>query len=103
MTDHSSPDPAEEIRQLARRLASGASDPYDLGWQIWGVAFANAKKAEYLKALWLIWGSLTDWVENKPDEESEALEAMRRAAREWLEVESQPSRRKWYCDHWVYE
>jgi hypothetical protein len=34
--------------------------------------------------LWLMWGSLTDWVENRPSETPEAEEAMRRAASEWL-------------------
>ena len=36
------------------------------------------------KSLWLMWGALTDWVENKPEEQPQAEAFMLRAAREWL-------------------
>jgi hypothetical protein len=35
---------------------------------------------EHCKALWLLWGALTAWVEMKPEESAEAEQSMRIAA-----------------------
>ena len=54
-------------------------------------------------ALWLLWGSLTDWVENKPDETALAEAKMRRAAAEWLEVADDGLRWRRFFDRWLYD
>jgi len=58
---------------------------------------------DHLHALWLLWGSLTDWVQSKPHETPEAEAAMRRAAREWLEVSRDKLRWRRYFDRWLYD
>jgi len=58
---------------------------------------------DQLHALWLLWGSLTDWVENKPRETSEAEQAMRRAAGEWLPVVDDETAWRAYFDRWLYD
>jgi hypothetical protein len=70
------------LRDLASALP--ASDaPYETAQQIHFGAMAcipGARKQldehqkrlnDQLRGLWLLWGSLTDWVENKPDEAAE--------------------------------
>jgi hypothetical protein len=54
-------------------------------------------------ALWLIWGALTDWVENRPTERAAAEEKMSAAAREWLTVEGDEALTEAYCQRWVYD
>lgn len=53
--------------------------------------------------MWLLWGALTDWVEVKPDEESGANGAMRRAAREWLELPRDSGSTREFFDRWLDE
>jgi hypothetical protein len=59
---------------------------------------------DQLHALWLIWGSLTDWVESKPAEAEQAEAEMRRAAAEWLAVpDDEEALWRPFFDRWVYE
>jgi hypothetical protein len=59
---------------------------------------------DQLHALWLIWGSLTDWVENRPAEAAKAEAEMRRAAAEWLAVpDDDEALWRPFFDRWVYE
>ena len=83
-------------------LNSGRA-PYDVGRDIWSIAFTNADQADALWALWLQWGGLTDWVERRPDERDEAERSMLEAAQAWLDVEHDDTRRIEYFDHWLYE
>jgi len=54
--------------------------------------------------LWLIWGALTDWVENRPEERPEAEREMVRAAQEWFALSGESrEKRKQYLDRWVFE
>ncbi len=90
-----------DIEAHMRAMLNGDSPPYDAGIAIWAKAM-SATNSDVLHAMWLIWGSLTDWVENRPAETQEAEAAMLRAAGEWLAL-AEPSSRKAYLDRWVYD
>jgi hypothetical protein len=111
VTDETSPDPTPHesltrIRARAEELVAGATDPYEAGRDIWAAAMAassgDSLDGEQCWALWLLWGALTDWAEQKPDEKSQAEESMRRAAKEWLELPDGESAWRRYFDHWLY-
>jgi hypothetical protein len=97
------------IRRHSEDIASGAADPYPIGTEIWatamGAAGTDGTQAEIdcCKALWLIWGALTDWVETRPDEKLAAEAAMRRAATEWVDVADDAALWRAYLDRWVYD
>ena len=86
-------------------MLDGQTEPYAAGWNIWGIAMANVGRSpDTLHPLWLIWGALTDWVENRPEEKSKAETEMLRASREWLSLNrSDQKARTAYFDRWVYE
>lgn len=94
------------IRARVQELVGGFADPYEAGRDIWATAMAasggDSLDGEHCWALWLLWGALTDWVEQKPGEKLKAEETMRRAAKEWLELpDGEPAWRR-YFDHWLY-
>jgi hypothetical protein len=95
----------QTIEEEMRKMLSGEAEPYSCGWEIWGTAFKNADKSmEVMWPLWLIWGALTDWAENGPQEKTKAEAEMLRAAREWLSLDrTDPAARKAYLDRWVYD
>jgi hypothetical protein len=112
MTDETrsmEPTPLESltaIRSEADALVSGTAEPYAAGRHIQFTAMAasggDSLDGEHCWALWLLWGALTDWVEQKPGERPKAEEAMRRAAKEWLELpDGEPAWRR-YFDYWLY-
>jgi hypothetical protein len=93
-----------EIEEQMRSMINGDCPPYDAAWIIWGKAASVLTSPELLHPLWLIWGALTDWVENRPNERSEAESEMLRAAREWLALKRDDAMsRKAYLDRWVYK
>jgi hypothetical protein len=104
LSDGTLPSPdLELIRRELRSIVDGSADPYDAGIRVWSTAFQRAERHEEFSALWLLWGSLTDWIECKPAEAVQAVQSMRRASREWLELgDDQASRRK-YFDRWLYD
>jgi hypothetical protein len=97
----------DTIRIHARDLADGRVAPYAAGREIWSTAMAGgtgpSPEGDYCEGLWMLWGALTDWVENKPEEEAQAEEAMRRAARQWLDVGDDARGRHQYLVRWLYE
>jgi hypothetical protein len=95
----------ETIESEMRKMLTSQEEPYAAGWNIWGIAMSNTSASpDIMHPLWLIWGALTDWVENKPQEKPEAEEKMRRAAREWLSLDLKDIKeRTAYLDRWVYE
>ncbi len=92
--------------RLDAELVAGCPDPYEIGRNIHSAAMSAASgdspDAEQCWALWLLWGALTDWVEQRPDERSEAVKLMRRAAKEWLELPDEEPAWRRYFDHWLY-
>ena len=90
--------------EMCKMLAAEES-PYDGGRNIWGIAMSHSSTSpEVMHPLWLIWGALTDWVENKPDEKAQAEKEMLRAAREWLSLEPKDSSTMVvYLERWVYD
>ena len=93
------------IEQEMHNMLEGNIQPYDAGRKIWDIAMSKASESkDILNPLWLIWGALTDWVENKPDEQAKAEHEMLRAAREWLSLNPDDQAAKSaYLDRWVYD
>ena len=94
------------IRTYAEELVAGRRPAYDVGWNIWETAFASVDEStdgQHCHGLWLVWGPSTDWVENRPDERTQAEAAMRRAAAEWLEVAADEQRWRTWLDRWIYD
>ena len=94
-----------EIEDEMRRMLDGRSLPYDAAWNIWGKAMSLVSPSpDVMHPLWLIWGSLTEWVENRPEERPQAESKMRQAAKEWLDLDLDDAiATKCYCDRWVYD
>ena len=102
------------LRDLAAKVGT-AESPYEIAREIHFGAMSGIPGAwdelderqkqlnDQLHALWLLWGSLTDWVENKPAETAEAEAAMRRAAREWLELPDDEASWRPFFDRWIYD
>ena len=84
MTDesrHVEPTPREAlaaVRVATEELVAGSPDPYEIGRDIHSTAMSAASgdspEGEHCWAVWLLWGALTDWVEQKPAETPEAAE-----------------------------
>jgi hypothetical protein len=93
------------IENQMRRMLNGETEPYASGLKIWETAMSShTDSPDLMHPLWLIWGSLTDWVENRPEEQALAEAAMLRASREWLAIEaSDESSKASYLDRWVYQ
>ena len=104
-TDGEAPsrDALAALRQRARDIVAGRAKPYTAGRAMRSEALAADDETGQCHALWLLWGALTDWVENKPAEIDEAEAAMRRAATEWLEVADDELRWRPYFDRWLYD
>jgi len=90
-----------EALGLLRRLAAGDDQPYNLGLCIWQLSMGHAKNWVFY-LLWLLWGALTDWIENKPMEATQAEEAMVQAANEFLQIVGDGEREHAYVDYWLY-
>lgn len=91
-----------EALGLLRRLAAGDDQPYNLGLDIWQLSLGHAEDWIFWP-LWLLWGALTDWVENKPTEATQAEEAMVEAAKAFLQIVGNEEREQAYFDYWLYE
>jgi len=89
---------------LIRRLAVGSGDRYDVAVQIWKISLARAGSDDWIyHPSWLIWGCLTDWVENRPHEREEAEAEMIEAANEFLALDGNPTSEREYFGRWVYD
>ena len=87
-------------------VVNDETDPYSAAVDIWKIAFYSTRDGEEgsrCKGLWLQWGALTDWVERKPQERGVAIDAIRRAARGWLEAGQDLSLQHTYLDRWLYD
>lgn len=95
----------QAIEHEMRQMLEDQIKPYDAGRKIWKASMTQvAHLPDIMHPLWLIWGSLTDWVENHPDQEQKVEVEMRRAAREWLTLTPEDgAARNAYFDRWVYE
>jgi hypothetical protein len=99
----------DRMRGFAEDLLVAQGAVYPIARQIWAEALGGGNVDEggpandQRHAMWLLWGSLTDWVENKPDQAGTAEAAMRRAAHEWLTVLDDEVLWRPYFDRWLYE
>jgi hypothetical protein len=99
-----------EISAKAQRIVDGSGSPYDVGIELWKQGMTGNREDELRDVswpLWLIWGSLTDWIDGpkgeNPGEVDKANSAMRRAAEEWLPIAQNAEARDRYFDRWAYE
>ncbi len=92
-----------EIELHMRTITGGKCEPYDAGVEIWKIAMSEVESSpDIMHPFWLIWGSLTDWVEIRPAEKIEAENAMVRASSEWLNLDHRnPVAIKAYCDRYT--
>ena len=97
-------DALREIEEQMRRMIDGHCLPYDAASIIWEKAATVVTSPKLLHPLWLIWGALTDWMELRPEESTQAEVTMLRAATEWLSIPKSDSHgRAAYLDRWVYD
>ena len=87
-----------------RLIALRRGPVYRAAWRIWSTALRHAPDSgNIMWPLWLIWGELTDWVEERPAETEQAESAMVRAAEEWLSLSESEEHRRAYFDRWLYD
>jgi hypothetical protein len=98
-------DGLRQIENEMQSLLDRQTPPYDAAWNIYSKAMILVTASpDVMHPFWLIWGSLTDWVENRPGERKEAESKMRQAAFEWLELNREDAVSvKAYCDRWVFD
>jgi hypothetical protein len=93
----------KEITDELTKMVCGETEPYRAGWIVWSKAFSLLKESPNIFGpLWLIWGSMTDWAEQKPKETGIANETMLRAAEEWVSINTEKSRMDYYI-RWCNE
>jgi len=93
-----------DIEACMRLIVSRRGSAYRAAWGIWGTAMVHATDSNTIMwPLWLIWGALTDWVEQKPAEAEQAESSMIRAAEEWLSLPESAEAQRAYFDRWLYD
>ena len=93
-----------DIDACMRLIVSRRGSAYRAAWRIWGTAMVHATDSNTnMWPLWLIWGALTDWVEQKPAEAEQAESSMIRAAQEWLWLPETDEAQRAYFDRWLYD
>ena len=93
-----------DIETCMRLIVSRRGSAYRAAWRIWGTAMVHATDSNTIMwPLWLIWGALTDWVEQKPAEAEQAESSMIRAAQEWLSLPETDEAQRAYFDRWLYD
>ena len=93
-----------DIEACMRLIVSRRGSAYRAAWRIWGTAMVHATDSNTIMwPLWLIWGALTDWVEQKPAEADRAESAMIRAAQEWLSLPESAEAQRAYFDRYLYD
>jgi len=91
------------IEACMRLMVFRRGSAYRAAWRVWGTAMRHATDSEpIMYPLWLLWGALTDWVEQRPAEAELAESAMIRATHEWLLLPENAEVRRAYFDRWLY-
>lgn len=105
MADDTALDVAKrDIEACMRLIASRRGSAYRAAWRVWGTAMRHATDSDTIMwPLWLMWGALTDWVEQRPAETEQAVSAMARAALEWLSLPENGEIQRAYFDRWLYD
>jgi len=93
-----------DIEACMRLIVSRRGSAYRAASRVWGTAMRHATDSEpIMYPLWLLWGALTDWVEQRPAEAELAESAMIRAAQEWLLLPENAEAQGAYFDRWLYD
>jgi hypothetical protein len=80
-----------------------ADEPYWAAVEVNGLASSFMTEFGLGYRLSCMWSELTDWYELKPEERSEAVAAMRRAAGEWSDIAAGDAGRDAYLDRWMFD
>lgn len=92
-----------DMESTMRQIMAGRTMPYEGALHLWQVSTGHTDSPDLMHPFWLIWGSLTDLVEKKPEKKSEAEASIVRACHEWLALPVDwPDLRHKYMDRWVY-
>jgi hypothetical protein len=91
----------QSINAELERMVAGEVEPYEAGWHVWSMAGRSVELSPVMGSVYLMWGALTDWPELRPEEKTEADAAMLRAAAEWLGLDDDAARER-YFDTWLY-
>jgi hypothetical protein len=95
------------VDHRAQRLLGCPGGEYEVGIELMGYVMLHLETDETAGGLYLIWGSLTDWIDGpraeEPGARDAALASMRRCASEWLEVERTRVGLRIWLDRWVYD
>ena len=93
-----------DIEACMRLIVFRRGPAYRSAWRVWGTAMRHATDSTAIMwPLWLLWGALTDWVEQRPAEAEQAEAAMARAAQEWLSLPEDTEAQRAYFDRWLYD
>lgn len=94
-----------EALALLRQIAARSGRPYDLAVQLWRLSMRRVDRdGDWIyHPLWLLWGALTDWAENKPAEAAQAEDIVVAAAEAFLAIMGHEAAERTYFDHWLYE
>lgn len=95
------------MTEAAHRILAGTKSPYEIGIELLGDLAGPEllDKSDFAGAAYMMWGSLTDGIDGPPRyaqgrSESEILDLMRLAAREWLDLEPTPENVHAYLLRW---
>jgi len=92
-----------DIEACMRLIVLHRGPAYRPARRIWSTAMRHATDADTIMGpLWLIWGALTDWLEQKPVESQQAEAAIVRAAAEWRSLPESAEAQQAYFDRWLY-
>jgi hypothetical protein len=92
----------EELDATIMAVAA-ADEPYWAAVELHGLASHFMTELGVAYRLYWTWSALTDWYELRPEERSEAVAAMRRAAGEWLVIAADGEARDAYLDRWMFD
>jgi transcriptional antiterminator Rof (Rho-off) len=96
------PQTREAFNAHAKKVAS-ASEPYWLAVELRACLDDAIIDSVEASRLWHIWAELEDRYELRPEARPEAQDLMRRAASEWLAVQTNAAAREAYLDRWQYD
>ena len=102
MAEELDPETHRRLNALMAKIAS-AREPYWLGIEVSGCLYDAIVTSADASRVYQVWGELTDRYELRPEERAETDALMRRAANEWLSVESNAAARDEYLDRWQYD
>jgi hypothetical protein len=95
------------IDERMRSLLDHPGAEYEAGIGMMGYTVTYLTAEESAGSVYVIWGSLTDWIDgpraDEPGVYERAITDMRRAARQWLDLRQAGEALEPYLDRWVHD